>query len=137
MSSTLSLVLFKQSSLFPQDTAHWALFLAQNGAPTGTLFRVSKESLIGRTNYPGPIVDQKPTDSSSLRSVVIIKSGSNITDAALHTACLAAAQGRPFDLIVNNCQRFCTEVLVRLVNAAYISQAEFDALASKGFTPLV
>ncbi|KAK2799657.1 hypothetical protein FQN51_006789 [Onygenales sp. PD_10] len=46
-------------------------------------------------------------------------------------------QNRPFDLVVNYCQGFCSEILPRLVNSGTITQVLFDGLAAKGFQPLV
>ncbi|KAG5296842.1 hypothetical protein I7I48_05783 [Histoplasma ohiense] len=45
MSRTLTLLFFEQSRLFPQDTAHWALYLWDAHAETGTLFHARKDSL--------------------------------------------------------------------------------------------
>lgn len=59
-----------------------------------------------------------------------------VTNDALDVQCRAAAQNRPFDLVVNNCQRFCSQILQRLVNNGTITQDQFDALAAKGFQPL-
>ena len=78
----------------------------------------------------------RPTASRSLRASVEVASGLVLTDDMLDVQCRAAAQNRPFDLAVNNCQRFCTQVLQRLVNNGTISQTQFAALASKGFQPL-
>lgn len=60
-----------------------------------------------------------------------------LTDAMVDVQCRAAAQNRPSDLVVNNCQRFCSEILHRLVNNGTITQDQFNALAQKGFQPLV
>jgi hypothetical protein len=60
-----------------------------------------------------------------------------LTNDALDVQCRAAAQDRPFDLVVNNCQRFCSQILQRLVNNGTITQDQFDALAAKGFQPLI
>lgn len=77
-----------------------------------------------------------PTASRSLQASVEIASGLTLSDATLDVQCQAAAQGRPFDLAVNNCQRFCTQILQRLVNNAIITREQFDALGAKGFEPL-
>lgn len=74
--------------------------------------------------------------SRSLRASVEIATGLALTDRQLDVQCRSAAHGRPFDLAVNNCQRFCTQILQRLVNSGIITQQEFDALEAKGFQPL-
>ncbi|KAI0791999.1 hypothetical protein C8Q75DRAFT_615018 [Abortiporus biennis] len=136
MPTTLSLLLFTQLPLFPQDTAHWALYLATDGATKGTLFHASKDSLPTQTIYKA-VTNFSATQSQSLRSAVIVKTGSNLTDSIIDTQCRAAAQNRPFDLVKNNCQKFCSQVLVRLKNSGHITQAEFDALERKGFKPII
>ena len=78
-----------------------------------------------------------PTVSRSLSVSVEVASGLVLTNDMLDTQCRAAEQGRPFDLVVNNCQRFCSQILQRLVNHGSITQDQFDALAAKGFQPLV
>ena len=78
-----------------------------------------------------------PVASASLRASVEVASGLVLTNSMLDVQCRAAAQGRPFDLVVNNCQRFCSQILQRLVNNGIITQDQFDALAEKGFQPLV
>lgn len=50
--------------------------------------------------------------------------------------CKYVADDRPFDLVVNNCQRWCSQVLVYLVEEGYITRAQLAALTAKGFTPL-
>lgn len=111
-------------------------YLAESNSAVGTLFHATKASLrTGKTQYK-PIDHVNPNHSKSLRRVVLVTSNSVLTTRVLDTICDAAAQGRPFDLIVNNCQRFCTEVLITLVSMGYVSQAEFESLRIKGFTPL-
>ncbi|EER39929.1 predicted protein [Histoplasma capsulatum var. duboisii H88] len=137
MSRTLTLLCFEQSRLFPQDTAHWALYLWDAHAETGTLFHARKDSLAsGQTLYE-PIADVSPMASRSLRASVEVASGLALSDEALDVQCRAAAQNRPFDLVVNNCQKFCSQILQRLVNNGTITQGQFDALAVKGFQPLI
>ncbi|KAI0791991.1 hypothetical protein C8Q75DRAFT_614392 [Abortiporus biennis] len=137
MPTTLTLLLFTQFSLFPQDTAHWALYLANDGATSGTLFHASKDSMTTRQTVYQSIPNFSATQSHSLRSAVVVKAGSNLTTSIIDTQCRAAAQNRPFDLIKNNCQKFCSQVLVRLKNSGHITQAEFDALERKGFKPII
>ncbi|KAJ5796414.1 uncharacterized protein N7518_004954 [Penicillium psychrosexuale] len=84
-----------------------------------------------------PLPNVNPAVSRLLHASVEIASGINLTNDALDVQCCAAAQNRLFDLIVNNCLRFCTEILQRLVNNGTITQDQFDALAEKGFQPLV
>ncbi|KAK2880087.1 hypothetical protein FQN49_000601 [Arthroderma sp. PD_2] len=133
--TSLYLVLYKQAPIFPQNTAHWALYLENEGAASGTLFHASKESLAGETRYKYA-TGTKARQSKNLRSAILVKSGTQLTFGLLHPICKATAQGRPFDLVVNNCQRFCSEILVKLVNSGHISAADFANLKNKGFTPL-
>jgi hypothetical protein len=74
---------------------------------------------------------QVPTVSKSLQASLEIASATTFSNATLDVRCQAAARTRPFDLAVNNCQRFCTHILQRLVNNAIISQERFDALRTK------
>ena len=67
----------------------------------------------------------------------MVASGLTLDDAGLDVQCRAAAEGRPFDLVVNNCQRFCTQILQRLVNSGVLTEEQFYALPAKGFQPLV
>jgi hypothetical protein len=78
-----------------------------------------------------------PHQTKSLRAAVQVASGLRLDFDRLKALCEAIASDRPFDLVVNNCQAFCTEVLVELVRNGTITRAEFDALATKGFTPIV
>lgn len=78
-----------------------------------------------------------PQNTSSLRAAVQVASGLQLDSERLRKLCQAIAKDRPFDLVVNNCQAFCTEILVELVRDGTITRAEFDALATKGFTPIV
>ncbi|OJD25238.1 hypothetical protein ACJ73_03396 [Blastomyces percursus] len=68
MSRTLTLLCFEQSRLFPQDTAHWALYLWDAHAETGTLFHVRKDSLASGQKLYEPIADVSPMASRSLRA---------------------------------------------------------------------
>jgi hypothetical protein len=83
------------------------------------------------------VLNINPTASRSLQASVEVASGLVLTDDALDVQCRAGAQGRPFDLVVNNCQRFCSQILQRLVNNRIITQDQFNALAAKGFQPLI
>ncbi|TAQ87788.1 hypothetical protein B7494_g3869 [Chlorociboria aeruginascens] len=78
-----------------------------------------------------------PTTSHSLKRSVEVANGLQLDDSVLEVQCRAAAQDRQFDLVVNNCQRFCTEILQRLVNNGIITEEQYNALPAKGFTPLV
>lgn len=71
-----------------------------------------------------------PATSRSLEASVEIATGLNLTDDELDALCIAAAENRPFDLVVNNCQRFCHEILQRLVGDGTITQDQVDALAA-------
>jgi hypothetical protein len=71
------------------------------------------------------------------RASVEVGSGLSLTKLVLHKTCGATARGRPFDLVVNNCQRFCSHILQGLLDNGTITQDQFDALAAKGFEPLV
>ncbi|EEH23072.1 hypothetical protein PABG_05283 [Paracoccidioides brasiliensis Pb03] len=137
--SILTLLCFRQSSLFPQETAHWALqvLLWNPNAPSGSLFHVSKESLAsGQTSYR-LVRNVNPMASSSLRALVEVASGVRLTDQMLDAHCISIAHDRSFDLVYNNSQRFCSQVLQRLVYNRVITQSQFDELALKGFQPLV
>ncbi|OJD13892.1 hypothetical protein ACJ73_09149 [Blastomyces percursus] len=95
MSRTLTLLCFEQSRLFPQDTAHWALYLWDAHAETGTLFHARKDSLAsGQTLYE-PIADVSPMASRSLRSSVEVASGLALSDEALDVQCRAARKIAP------------------------------------------
>ncbi|KGQ01156.1 hypothetical protein PAAG_12194 [Paracoccidioides lutzii Pb01] len=78
-----------------------------------------------------------PMASSSLRALVEVASGVRLTDQMLDAHCISAAHDRSFDLVYNNSQRFCSQVLQRLVYNRVITQSQFDELAMKGFQPLV
>ncbi|KZT65065.1 hypothetical protein DAEQUDRAFT_731795 [Daedalea quercina L-15889] len=133
--STLCLLGFYQSPLFPSGTAHWGLYLYSPGERSGTLYHVSKESIVGATKYDRQRFT--PTISQSLRQSVEVASGLALDEGTLNLVCARLAHNRPFDLVVNNCQRYCTEVLVELVRNGTLTQAQFDALSRKGFTPLI
>ncbi|KAI3126333.1 hypothetical protein CBS147326_7606 [Penicillium roqueforti] len=137
MTRTSTLLCFNQSRWFPEDTAHWALFLWDAPAATGTLFHASKASLLSGTTSYEPMDNINPATSRSLQASVEIATGLNLTDDELDALCIAAAENRPFDLVVNNRQRFCHEILQRLVGDGTITQDQVDALAAKGFHPLV
>ncbi|PGH02323.1 hypothetical protein AJ79_07662 [Helicocarpus griseus UAMH5409] len=47
------------------------------------------------------------------------------------------AKNRRFVLIKNNCQRFVTEVLDRLVKRGKITKQQVKALPKKGFRPII
>ncbi|OAX85254.1 hypothetical protein ACJ72_00376 [Emergomyces africanus] len=95
------------------------------------------DALDGVEDFQGPIKDVSPMASRSLRASVEVASGLALSDEALDVQCRAAAQNRPFDLVANNCQKFCSQILQRLVNNGAITQGQFDALAVKGFQPLI
>ncbi|OAL70348.1 hypothetical protein A7D00_5314 [Trichophyton violaceum] len=137
MPKTLTLVCYKQSRFFPENTAHWGLLLQEQGAKSGRLFHVTKESYrTGMTDYRQDM-NIVPTFSASLRASVEVASGLDLDVDTLDRLCIEVARGRRFDFVVNNCQRFCAQVLQRLVQNGTITQAQFDALATKGFRPLV
>ncbi len=75
--------------------------------------------------------------SGTLRSCIEIATQLPLTRNLLDQQCQAAAAGRTFDLAFNNCQRFVTDVLIRLVNSGVISQAQYRQLAARGFAPLM
>lgn len=83
------------------------------------------------------IAAMNPRQSRSLTQFVEVSSNVRLTGDELEGICRRIAHNRPFDLVVNNCQRFCSEVLEYLVEAGHITQAELDALGAKGFHPLV
>ena len=83
------------------------------------------------------IYHMQPHKSGSLKRSVVVANGLQLDDIALDVQCRAAAEGRPFDLVVHNCQRFCTEILRRLVNNDIITEEQYNELSAKGFTPLV
>lgn len=111
-------------------------YLWDTDAATGTLFHASKDSMTSGQTVYRQVPNMNPTASRSLQASVEIASGLTLSNATLDVQCQAAARGRPFDLAVNNCQRFCTQILQRLVNNAIITQEQFDALEAKGFEPL-
>ncbi|PGG96836.1 hypothetical protein AJ79_09442 [Helicocarpus griseus UAMH5409] len=75
--------------------------------------------------------------SSKIRRSVEVATDLPLNDEVMDQQCKAAADGRPFDLVVNNCQRYASEVLVRLRNSGAITKQQFAALPKKGFKPLV
>ncbi|EPS95489.1 hypothetical protein FOMPIDRAFT_1132325 [Fomitopsis schrenkii] len=135
--TTLALACFSQSTFWPEDTAHWGLFLYVPGQMEGDLFHILKDSDHARRTQLERVARKNPRRSSSLSQFVEVASNLSLTPERLHEICLRIADGRPFDLIVNNCQRFCSEVLEYLVATGWITQAELDALSTKGFRPLV
>ena len=78
-----------------------------------------------------------PRNTKSLSRYVEVTSELSLTKDTFIAICKHLAHDRPFDLIVNNCQRWCSEVLMHLVHDGWITQAHVDALTEKGFTPLV
>lgn len=80
--------------------------------------------------------DVEPAYSATLKRSVIVASELELDFATLHPLCEAAAVNRPFDLVVNNCQRFCSEVLRRLVNRGVLTEDQYNQLEAKGFTPI-
>ncbi|KAF3491890.1 uncharacterized protein GIQ15_01407 [Arthroderma uncinatum] len=137
MPKTLTLILFEQSKYFPNNTAHWGLLLREHGLKTGELFHAGKGSLItGMTRFE-VIPDVEPVNSSSIRASVEVAAELHLSNHELTAICKEVEKGRRFDLIVNNCQRFCAQVLERLVANGTLTQAQYDALATKGFRPLV
>ncbi|KAK2855533.1 hypothetical protein FQN49_005100 [Arthroderma sp. PD_2] len=137
MPNTLTLLCFQQSRFFPDNTAHWGLFLREEGAERGTLFHAAKDSLTRGMTEPEAVPGINPRATKSLRASVEVASGLALDSGTLNNICNQVAENRRFDFIVNNCQRFCSQILQRLVDDGTITQAQFDALAIKGFRPLV
>lgn len=81
--------------------------------------------------------DWNPFLSKSLTRLVEVASGIDMTRNDFLFMCYHLADDLPFDFVVNNCQRWCSEVLAHLVETGYITQAQVAALTAKGFTPFV
>ncbi|PGH18103.1 hypothetical protein AJ79_00731 [Helicocarpus griseus UAMH5409] len=136
---TLSLLLYKQSPIiFPTKTAHWALFLWNEKTLKGDIFHASKDGVMaGRTDPMWDANEAVTRLGRSLKKRVEIARGLQITPDQLYEISVDVADGRRFDLLVNNCQRYVTEILNRLVQGGHITRQQVDALAAKGFKPIV
>ncbi|OJD12998.1 hypothetical protein AJ78_06491 [Emergomyces pasteurianus Ep9510] len=82
-------------------------YLEPEGSSIGNLYTAFKGSIAGKTEY-----EEKETirarDSKSVRSaILLVKADSRLDFKYLDQICRATAEGRQFDLIVNNCQRYC------------------------------
>ncbi|CAD0087968.1 unnamed protein product [Aureobasidium vineae] len=80
--------------------------------------------------------DITPQHTKSLKRSIIVANELQLDEETLNSLCKAAAQNRAFDLVVNNCQRFCTEILQRLVNNGYITRQQFATLPEKDLPQL-
>lgn len=75
--------------------------------------------------YPGPDYTWKDTELSiSQFSVISLSLKKSLSVLELHEVCKKVANGRPFNLIYNNCQDFCLEVLEKLGDQGFVDYDE-------------
>jgi len=135
MAKTLQLILFTQSYLFAQSTAHWALYLADDVSTDGVgrLYHIAKAE-DGEPKFCDESF--RPSMSQSLRGAVVVGNDTDLTEAELRETCMDVSKNRTYDLLKNNCQNWVTDVLQDLVLDGRIGQEDMDALPEKGFSPL-
>jgi len=135
MTKTLQLVLFTQSYLFAQSTAHWALYLADDVSADGVgrLYHIAKAE-DGEPKFRDEPF--RPSMSQSLRGAVVVANDTDLTEAELRETCADVSKNRTYDLFKNNCQNWVTDVLQDLVYDGRIGQEDLDALPARGFAPL-
>lgn len=134
MAKQLYLLTFTQF-LSSDKTAHWGFFLVNSGARRGQVYHVAKDQIVGgMTNYSS--FETTPTQSKGIRQANLIADVA-FDEQYMDAICQAVSKERKFDLIVNNCQRWCAQILAELVRHGQLTQAQVDALKARGFEPLV
>lgn len=134
MSKQLYLLTFTQF-LSSDKTAHWGFYLVETGHHTGRVYHVSKDQVVGAQTVFSNF-NMTPTQSKGIRASTLI-ANVNFDNDYMDAICQAVSKERRFDLVVNNCQRWCAQVLAELVKHGKLTEAEVKALKSKGFQPLV
>jgi len=134
----LYLLSFEQSffGISTNQTTHWGFFLTNQGSFTqGILHHASKESYTsGQTAYE--FKPYTPTRSHGLiKAVKVATMPSNFTDTDMQTICNIISAQRSFNLATNNCQKWCTEILEKMVAQGLITVTTAD-LQNQGFVPL-
>lgn len=112
MTKQLYLLTFTQF-IASDKTAHWGFYLVDSGAAKGQAYHVAKDQLVGgMTKYSS--FQSTPTHSKGIRQAQLIADVS-FDDQYMDAICQAVSKERKFDLIVNNCQRWCAQILAELV----------------------
>ncbi|KAI0634805.1 hypothetical protein C8Q77DRAFT_1104137 [Trametes polyzona] len=136
---TLTLITRPQSAFLPDNTAtaHWSLYLWDPDLNIGTVYQVAKESYFRGNTVTNHREMVRPQDIAAVSASVVVASGLHITHDVMRDVCRRVAYNRPFDLVRNNCQRYCMQVLQELVTGGHLDQHMISALWTKGFTPLI
>ena len=135
----LYLLSFEQSffGISTNQTTHWGFFLTNQGTfgTQGVLHHASKDSYTsGQTEYEFRVYT--PTRSHGLiKAAKVATMPTNFTDTDMQTICKIVSTQRSFNLATNNCQKWCTEILEKMIAQSLITVTPAD-LQAQGFVPL-
>ena len=131
----LMLLRLEQSPIFPNDTAHWTLFLPNiDGSSDGDLFHIVKDSFVtAETRYQNRGFSVQ--ESQKLISGISL-SEIDVSLDELDQACQRVTRNRTFNIVTNNCQHWVREVVDDLIRVLHLPAIDvLDRMNKAGYKP--